>query len=73
MYIQVIGRLINQRIGVLPRKQRAEQRLGLLALAECPKGTVQRFFRYAQQFPFPQDAPFLCSRGRPPQHLQSRQ
>ena len=69
----MVGRLVDQGIGVLPRKERAEQRLGLLAPAERTKGAVQRLLPDAQQLPFPQDAPFLRAGRRLTQHVQRRQ
>ena len=71
--VQMVGRLVDQGIGILPRKQRAEQRLGLFAPAERAKGTFQRLLPNAQQLPFPQDLPLLRAGRRQPEHLQGRQ
>ena len=62
--IQMIGRLVDQGISVLPGEQSAEQCLGLLTPAQGGEGTVQRVLRHFQQPHFLHQLPLrFPSRG----------
>ena len=57
MHVQVVGGLVNQRVHILPGKQRRQQGLGLFAPAEGVKGTVQRVLGHLKQVQFTNQPP----------------
>ena len=73
MEIQMVGGLVNERVHIIPGEKGAQQRLGLLAVAQCAEGTLQRLLAAKELVPLAQEAPILGIRRSGAHHFHGGQ